>query len=352
MQKARSKSPKFAFNKQLYSNQVELELAVNDLYRLDFWAPIKENTGAWEEFFSDNCYYRGGSGSNPVIAGTQSSSDAFSLTFWTNAYKAIARVNAFLENKDRAAASTPATVMTTLEAEMRLIRAYQYSKLITHYGDVPLNLKTLTLEESYNVKKSSKADIYNFLKAEFDFAAQNLPQNYASSSIKRLTKGAALALKARTALYMGDWETAREAALAVMNLTGAGAYSLNNSYSALFQRAGELSPEIILGIPRDQAQKVSATPDDILSRNAGGFGATMPTRELVDAYECTDGKPINESPLYNPLNPFANRDPRLAATVVPFNTYWLGYNYNPHPDSLQVWSSKLARKATNNDSRE
>ncbi|RQO76675.1 RagB/SusD family nutrient uptake outer membrane protein [Pedobacter sp. KBW01] len=334
-----------------YSNQVELELAVNDLYRLDFWAPIKENTGAWEEFFSDNCYYRGGSGSNPVIAGTQSSSDAFSLTFWTNAYKAIARVNAFLENKDRAAASTPATVMTTLEAEMRLIRAYQYSKLITHYGDVPLNLKILTLEESYNVKKSSKADIYNFLKAEFDFAAQNLPQNYASSSIKRLTKGAALALKARTALYMGDWETAREAALAVMNLTGAGAYSLNNSYSALFQRAGELSPEIILGIPRDQAQKVSATPDDILSRNAGGFGATMPTRELVDAYECTDGKPINESPLYNPLNPFANRDPRLAATVVPFNTYWLGYNYNPHPDSLQVWSSKLARKATNNDSR-
>lgn len=334
-----------------YANQVELELAVNDLYRLDFWTPIKENTGAWEEFFSDNCYYRGGAGSNPVIAGTQSSSDAFSLTFWTNSYKAIARVNAFLENKDRAAANTPAAVITTLEAEMRLIRAYQYSKLITHFGDVPLNLKTLTLEESYQVKKNTKAEIYNFLKTEFDFAAQNLPQSYASSSVKRLTKGAAWALKARTALYMGDWETARDAASNVINLTGAGAYTLNTSYSALFQRSGELSTEIILSIPRDQTQKVSATPDDILSRNAGGFGATMPTRELVDAYECTDGKPINESTLYNPLNPFANRDPRLAATVVPFNTYWLGYNYNPHPDSLQVWSSKLGRKATNNDSR-
>jgi hypothetical protein len=333
-----------------YSNQNELELAVNDLYRLDFWTPVKESTGAWEEFFSDNCFYRGGSGGNPVIAGSLSSSDANVQTFYQNCYKAIARANTFLENKDKAASNTPLATITRLEAEMRLIRAFQYTKLITHFGDVPLILKTQTIEEASNVGKTTKSEIYNFLKTEYDFAAQNLPQSY-GAAVKRLTKGAALALKARTALYMSDWESARVASSAVIELTGAGAYALNNSYSTLFQRGGEQSAEIILSIPRDQTQKVSSVPDDILTRNAGGFAATMPTRELVDAYECTDGKPIDESPLYNPLKPFDNRDPRLAATVVPFNTYWLGYNFNPHPDSTQVWSNKLGRKVANNDTR-
>lgn len=347
-----------------YANQAQLELAVNDLYRLDFWTPIKESTGAWEEYFSDNCYYRGGAGSNPIIAGTLASDNAMVKNYWLVAYKAIARVNSFLENKDRAAANTPANIMLRLEAEMRLIRAYQYTKLITHFGDVPLNLKTLTLEESYNVSKTPKSEIYEFLKGEYDFAAQNLPQNYSSSELKKLTKGAALGLKARTALYMGDWETAQKAAADVIALTGAGAYSLHPSYTTLFQKAGEQSAEIMLSIVRDQAQKVSADPSDILTRLAGGFGATMPTRELVDSYECKDGLPIDESPLYDPLDPFVNRDPRLLATVVPFynnpagtpaaqlrTSYWLGYNYNPHPDSTQVWSSKSARKVNNNDSR-
>jgi hypothetical protein len=36
---------------------------------------------------------------------------------------------------------------------------------------------------------------------------------------------------------------------------------------------------------------------------------------LVRDYYCTDGKPITSSPLYNPTNQKANRDPRLIASV-------------------------------------
>lgn len=351
--------PSSPSTENFYSNQSELELAVNDLYRIDFWDSPKETTAGFEEYFSDNCFFRGGTGGNPIIAGNLESSNTNVQNYYLNCYKAIARVNTFLESKDRAAANTPVAIMIRLEAEMRLIRAYEYTKLITHFGDVPLSLKTPTLEEASNRVRTNKTEIYEFLKAEYDFAANNLPQSY-GASLKRLTKGAALALKARTALYMNDWETARVASLAVINLTGA--YTLNPSYTTLFQKAGEQSPEIIFSIPRDQAQKVFNVPTDILTRNAGGFGATMPTWELVDAYECTDGKPIDKSPLYNPLNPFINRDPRLLATVVPFyndplgtpqprTSYFLGYNYNPHPDSTQVWSSKLGRKVSNLDTR-
>ena len=38
----------------------------------------------------------------------------------------------------------------------------------------------------------------------------------------------------------------------------------------------------------------------------------QPYKDLVDEYEMKDGKPITESPLYNPANPYANRDPALT----------------------------------------
>lgn len=328
-----------------YSNQTELELAVNDLYRLDFW-------GNDNEQFTDNFWHRGQLG-NAVTFGTMNSEDATARDYWLLCYKAIARVNTFLANKDKAASNTSAAIMTRLEAEMRLIRAYQYSRLITHYGDVPFLTAPLKLEDSYGLARTNKEETLNFIFAELDFAAANLPVSY-GSGLKRLTKGAALAVKARTALHMGKWLEAKTAANAVMQQTGPGAYSLHSNYSQLFIKAGEISPEIIISIPRDEAQKVftsGGVVQDQLPRNTGGFGAQIPTRELFDSYECIDGKPIDESPLYNPLDPFKNRDPRLSATIVEFNTQWLGYAYQPHPDTLTVFSSKENRRVSNRDTR-
>ena len=223
-----------------YSNQTELELAVNDLYRLTFW-------GNDNELFSDNEWHRGQL-TNAVIGGTMNADDAAAQTYWQNCYKAIARANSFLANKDKAAASTPPAVMTRLEAEMRLIRAYQYSRLITHFGDVPFLTSTPTLEESYGITRTSKDEILAFIFAETDFAIANLPVSYPANEIKRLTKGAALAIKARTALYTENWQIAKEASGAIIE---SGAYALHNSYSQLFLKAGEQSNELIISIPRD-----------------------------------------------------------------------------------------------------
>lgn len=329
-----------------YSNQTELELAVNDLYRLDFW-------GNDNEQFTDNYWHRGQLG-NAVTFGTMNAEDGAVQSYWTNCYKAIARANTFLANKDRAAASTPAPVITTLEAEMRLIRAYQYARLITHFGDVPLVTKPVLLEESYSVTRTPQAEVLKFIFDELDFAIASLPQSYPASAVKRLTKGAALAVKARTALYTGNWAVARDAALAIMQFTGAGAYSLHPNYSQLFLKAGETSNELIISIPRDEAQKVFTSGTNVrdqLPRTTGGFGAQIPTREMVDAYEARDGKPIDESPLYNPRDPFRNRDPRLTASIVEFGTQWLGYSYQPHPDSVTIFSSKDNRRVSNLDTR-
>lgn len=329
-----------------YANQTELELAANELYRINFWS--NDN-----ELYSDNEWHRAQL-TNAVIGGTMTADDANVANYWLVCYKAIARVNSFLANDKKAAANTPADVITRLEAEMRLIRAYQYSRLITHFGDVPFLTTPTPLDSAYGITRTSKDVIISFIFSELDFAAANLPASYPKASVQRLTKGAAFAIKARTALYMGKYDVARDAADSVMQLATSGVYALYPSYRDLFLKAGENCKELIISIPRDQAQNVfngAAYVQDNISRNAGGYGAQIPTRSTVDAYECTDGKPIDESSLYDPHNPFANRDPRLTETVVEFGTPWLGYSYQPHPDSLKCRNFKTGGLVSNKDTR-
>ncbi len=328
-----------------YDTQAGLELAVNDLYRPAFF-------GNDSELFTDNFWHRAQLG-NAVTFGTMAADDGTALNLWTNAYKAIARANSFLANKDKAAGNTPASIITQYEAEMRLIRAYEYSRLISHFGDVPFLTEPKELSEVTELTRTNKDGILAFIFSELDFAASKLPVTYTASAVKRLTKGAALAIKSRTALEMGKYAIARDASKLIMDM-GTTVYSLHPNYSQLFLKAGETSKEIIFSLPRDQIQGIfngAAYVQDWIPRTAGGFGAQIPTREIVDAYECTDGKPIDESPLYNPRDPFKNRDPRLTATVVEFGIQWLGFGYMPHPDSLTIWSSKLARRVQNNDTR-
>lgn len=105
-----------------------------------------------------------------------------------------------------------------------------------------------------------------------------------------------------------------------------------------------------------------------ISRLSGGWGGQKaPSYELVCAYPCIDGKPIDESPLYNPKDFFENRDPRMAMTIVPFatahnksvlegtydpNDYkWLGYEYSPSPVKTTVLRVSDGVQVGNNDSK-
>lgn len=334
-----------ATNASFYRNQTELEMAVNDLYRLDFWN--NDN-----ELFSDNEWHRGQL-TNAVIGGTMNSEDGTVRDYWLTCYKAIARANSFMENKDKATGNTTENVMNRLTAEMRAIRAHQYAKLVTRFGDVPFIEGVLSLEESYGKERTDKELVKQFVFDELDAAAEILPESHGGDA-QRLTKGAALAIKARFALYMEEWLIAKDAAAEVIALGNKGVYELHDNYEEVFTKRGSQTKEMIIVIPRSEAENVyngALYVQDQLPRNAGGYGAWLPTRDLVDAYEAVDGKPIDESSVYDPRDPFTNRDPRLTASVVPFNTQWLGFNYMPHPDSLTVHSSKYGGQVSNKDSR-
>src|SRR5690606_30028810 len=78
------------------------------------------------------------------------------------------------------------------------------------------------------------------------------------------------------------------------------------------------------------------------SRLMQGFSNKIPVQSLVDSYECIDGLNIDKSPLFDPTNPFKNRDPRLTQTVVLPQTLSLGVIFETHPDSTLTWDYREA----------
>jgi hypothetical protein len=87
------------------------------------------------------------------------------------------------------------------------------------------------------------------------------------------------------------------------------------------------------------------------SRNRGAFTVATPTQSMIDSYEATDGKPIDESSVYDPSQPFANRDPRLAASIVTPQTIWAGLRFESHKDSLRARNAAGVITGNNNDCR-
>lgn len=321
-----------------YSNKIEVDLAVSALYNSGlFYKDIDE--------WSDNYWQRSNNG-NDIIHGTSTIQSGDFYNWWLTAYKGIARANGILDNINKAQDIT-ADYRKQVEAQARFTRAFMYATLISHFGDVPLIKTTLTLDQSKKLTRTPKADILKFIYEEFDFAASVLPASY-PNGLQYFTKGTVLASKARAALYSGDFATAATSAKQVMDLK---VYNLYPSYRNLFLKAGQRSSEIIMSFPRSATYSVTYDIQYTLGRLVGGYASNIPTLDMIDSYECTDGLTIDKSPLYDHKKPFVNRDPRLKHTIVTPGENWLGYDYQNHPDSVTIFSTKEGKRVVNKDSK-
>ncbi len=159
----------------------------------------------------------------------------------------------------------------------------------------------------------------------------------------RATKVAAYALESQELrLYNGQWQAAADAANAARAI---GKYGLYDNYGNLFNYTGETAKEQIFSLQFMKGIISHSNSNFLSSRLAGGVANEVPTQQMVDSYECTDGLTIDKSPLYNPSKPFANRDPRLAMSIaLPGSTYY-GYQFETHPDSLKVWNYNVTPAA-------
>jgi hypothetical protein len=330
-----------------YSNDKEIRISLDFMYQMSFWNPNPDPLNFWLDSFTDNWTNR--NIVSPIASGTINGQTNFVVAWWGYYYQCIASANLILSKLDNAKGVVSESKLNQYAAEARFVRAAQYSKLIFYWGDVPYTDKTLKIDEAFAIGRTKKEDILKNIYADFDYAASILPVSYSGS--KYATKGAALALKARIALYMGDWATARDAAKACIDLN---AYQLYPDFSTLFLSKTKNSVESVFAIPQLVTLKVNPWIGSIqqpLSRNASGNDYVQPSWDLFCSFLCKDGLPIDKSPLYNPQKPFQNRDPRCNATIVEFGTEFCGFIYQPHPDSLKTTNVKTGARISNLDCR-
>jgi len=306
------------------ANKEEMELSLNGVYGAAFWA-FPNNTPLLfaVEASTDLAIKRGGNAEDAVAMGDGGPflfNNALVNTCWSQAFRLIQRTNQHLGGMETGKTNVSATDYGRIRAEALVLRAWAYFHLMYMFGDVPWYNKTPTVEEVLSASRTPVATIVAELYKDLDeasaaFTAANSQPVIAQG---RVNRGVALALKAKLALLIKDHRTAATATKAVMDL---GQYGLNPSYPNLFLLAGQnanVNREIMFNqvYPTDLLDPqnwgpILGVPRQVTNSQSSHF----PSQVLVDRYEGRDGKRIDESTVYDPLNPRLNRDNRLRWTI-------------------------------------
>lgn len=218
---------------------------------------------------------------------------------WLNYYKVINLANTMLtkiEGADEAVVVNRARHI----GEARFLRALAYFDLVRLFGDVPMPITPLTIDEAYQSGRTSTTTIYNDVIIPDLIAAEtDLPTSYAGADVGRATSGAAKALLGKVYLTVKDFPKA-EAKLQEVTTMG---YDLLDNYADLFDYTkDEHHSEYIFDIEYEQGLGDLGSPftNNFLPKSVGGtaeayFGViggaeemNQPTQDLIDAFEPGD----------------------------------------------------------------
>ena len=289
-----------------WKNESEAAMGLAGVYSRLLVTTFRHNDGRFDTMAGECCMNQ----SQGCIAIAQGNIEPHSgdhiANTYNECYAGIAACNFFLDNIDKAPVAD--VTLNRYKGEVRFLRAFFYSILVDHYGGVPLYTSSVTIDEA-KVKQSPKSEVLTQIYADLDFAIANLPNTGYTDG--HAVKGTAQALKARVLLYNSDWQAAADMANQVIQ---SGNFSLAENFRTLFLASGQTNNPEIMFSTRHVSPDILTDVDVRWAWHA----ILNPRQELVDAYECTDGLSIKQSPLYDPDNWLKNRDPRLALTIKRF----------------------------------
>ena len=323
---------------------------------------------------------------------TESTSSDYGDT-WSDFYTLIRECNYFLETIPTYASKYTASDVDKYKGECYFIRAFTYYALVKRYGGVPLVTRVLNYPEEsmtdVDIARSSEEDTWKQVENDYDSAIALLP---ATNQVGRANKYAAYAFKARAMLHAGsmakyntntlmngnirlcgmnadlaqDYFTkAYEAAVAA----DGGGYSLYmndwaadnpdaqyTNYLNLFSKT--TSSETIFvkayGYP-ESAHGYDAYNVPAQYKGANGYSSeTNPTLNFVEMFDGLDKDANGHINVYNTdgtyklydntMEPFANAEPRLRATVILPGDQFKG-------TACQIWRGIYKGTATSSISR-
>lgn len=369
--------PETSMNDVNYWNTVnDLKMAANYFYTT---LPGLNTADVAEDVWSSYGYSNSGSGT-----GISDGSRPTPATSSEYNYYNIFQANKLIENGPKVLEKGAAEKeVNWYIGEARFFRAMYYFEMFKRFGGVPLITKTLKIDDpEVFAPRASRSEILDIIFQDLDYAATNLrghDELIAAKEYGRISKTAALAFKARVALFEGTREKyhqygeankhlkiAKEAAKLVIDSkqyslfsqqrTGSDGERLNDAYYNLFQLAGEGSANKenvivrLYGVTRENS--VSSTP---VQRYYEGSNV-LPTQNFVDNYLMADGLPIKQSPLYVEPNDnmtyteyFNKKDPRMSFTLYKTGDEFISSSNYTLPNPRQHRSGYGIRKYANKE---
>ena len=262
--------------------------------------------------------------------------------FYSSMYTAIARVNIFLDRLERYTNPDITQAQRDIfNGEALFFRAFFHSYLYRLYGNVPIVTEPLDINTMFKAKDDASLVIAQ-IHRDLDEAIRLLPDQTYVQARGRLTRNAARAFKARM-LLNDAYDATGNAIPAVMTqalglLNQISGYSLSPNFSDLFQGSGQgENPEIIFSA-KYLAPNIWHSSD----RELAYWNSIAPLTNFVQAFEFIDGTPFSvDDARFDPENPTANRDLRMAETVSFGRFTWNGHQIpqvgaNPMPTGYQV----------------
>ena len=253
---------------------------------------------------------------------------------WVRNYTGISRANSALA----VIANAPDAIENSAEkqSELRFIRSIFYFDLKIHHKHIPWIDETMTQDQILTTTNSELSDqeLWDKIAADFEFAANNLPQT--QEDVGRASALSAKAYLAKTLLYQAyeqnelheviniDKDKLVKVVALVDEIEEAGVYGLFDDYANNFLFESENGKESVFAIQRSlndgSPDGRGSWPSALNAPMAGGFGCCgfhVPTENFVNAFK-TDQQGL---PLFDSFNDFNydmttdSVDPRLDHTV-------------------------------------
>jgi hypothetical protein len=282
---------------QFWVSQDDATKGVNAMYaNLRSWTEVAFAPIALESLGSDDTE----TGSDPSDGSVpfMNMYNSFTVTstqgqlsdFWNGRFQQINLCNQVIDNIPKI--DMDATLKARYLLEAKFVRAYEYFRLVRAFGDVPLRLHVPADASEYNIPRTPKAQVWTAVEQDLTDAAAGLPASYTGADVGRATKGAALSLHAKVAMYQGKWADVKSFTDQVIS---SHTYSLFPNYEQLFRIANENSSESIFEVQagvipgnNDASNSQYSQVQGVRNVSGGGWGFNIPTANLDASYETND----------------------------------------------------------------
>lgn len=283
----------------------------------DFWGTSTENLGERGEYWKITMVITDDVAADNVTAdGISRDIDNFQIrsgdvpfaAVYTQIYEGIFRANLVLENLDKENELTTEDKQV-LASEAKFLRAWFHFQALKLFGTPPLSMEVVTDLNNLALPNSTKDELFTAIIADFNDAANGLPDSWDASNTGRATAWAAKSYIGKVNVWKKDWQSA---ILSFEEVINNGPYSLLPNYDDVFAFDNENNAESIFELQyggpnsddniwvfddtHSEAFKASQGTgrgwfwDAANGAPGGKLGWWVPTQDLVNEFEPGDNR--------------------------------------------------------------